>query len=192
LTENQKNQDLFKDHQQNLKNLEEEAITWSKLNDLIGQADGKKFAKFAQSLSLTYLTNLANIHLAKLNPRYLLRKNDEVELELEVVDTYQANTVRPTQSLSGGESFLLSLALALALSQLASHRTKIETLFIDEGFGSLDTDTLDQALTALESLKMQNLQIGLISHVEAIKNRITTQILVEKQLNASSSLTIVA
>jgi exonuclease SbcC len=101
-------------------------------------------------------------------------------LELQIEDFYQAGVKRPLKSLSGGESFLISLALALGLSDLAGKKAKIETLFIDEGFGTLDPETLDTALTALETLQQGNKSVGVISHVGLLKERITTQIVVHK------------
>jgi len=98
-----------------------------------------------------------------------------------VLDSWQADTTRDTKTLSGGESFLVSLALALALSDLVSHKTRIESLFLDEGFGTLDPDTLETALAALDQLNASGKMIGIISHVEALKERIPVQIKLQKQ-----------
>jgi DNA repair protein SbcC/Rad50 len=163
---------------------------WKQLADLIGSADGKKFNIFAQGLTLARLVRLANKHMVKLNPRYVIRKVKNEDLELEIIDTYQADDARPMKTLSGGESFLVSLALALGLSELASRRTRIDSLFIDEGFGTLDSDTLDTAIATLENLQAESKLIGIISHVEALKDRITTQIQVNKLSNGSSKLVI--
>ncbi|MDQ7016574.1 MAG: AAA family ATPase [Gammaproteobacteria bacterium] len=171
--------------------LTKEAQKWYVLNDLIGSASGRKFPKFAQSLTLAQLIKLANFHLHKLNPRYQIQLKNVEELALEIVDLYQASSVRPTSSLSGGESFLVSLALALGLSELAGHKTRIESLFIDEGFGSLDAQTLDIALSALENLRLDNRTIAIISHVEALKTRLTTQIQVQRNGDGFSHLRIV-
>ena len=131
--------------------------TWRLLRELVGSADGSKFRKFAQSITLELLIRHANRHMLKLSDRYkILREppnvdskgqKSEDELGLIVEDYDQANARRPMASLSGGESFLASLALALGLSDLAGRTVRIETLFIDEGFGTLDPDTLDVALT---------------------------------------------
>jgi len=153
-----------------------ETARWSSLNDLIGQASGKKFRVFAQSLTLKQLVNLANRHLDNLNPRYFIEKDEEEVLDLMIVDTFQANTRRPMKTLSGGESFLVSLALALGLSDLAGQNTNIESLFIDEGFGTLDEKTLEDAIITLENLNHSGKTIGVISHVPALKEKITTQI----------------
>ena len=167
---------------------------WQRLNNLIGHHEGAKFSKFAQGLTLTRLVHFANKHLQKLNERYFIQKSkdEKTELELEIVDTYQAEAVRPMQSLSGGESFLVSLALALGLSELAGGRTRIESLFIDEGFGTLDSETLDSAITTLENLQADGKTIGIISHVEALKERIGTQIKVGKLSGGYSSLRVAA
>ncbi len=157
-----------------------EADLWQRLDSLIGSAKGDKFRKFAQGLTLDHLLHLANIHLARLHGRYLLRRKTTGELELDIVDSWQAEVTRDTRTLSGGECFLVSLALALALSDLVSHKTSIDSLFLDEGFGTLDADTLEIALNALDALNASGKMIGVISHVEGMKERIPAQIRVEK------------
>lgn len=160
---------------------EETALThWSQLNDLIGSASGDKFRRFAQGLTLDHLVALANRQLDRLHGRYLLQRRASDALELDVIDTWQADAARDTRTLSGGESFLVSLALALALSDLVSVKTRIESLFLDEGFGTLDAETLDTALDALDALNASGKTIGVISHVEAMKERIPVQIRVRK------------
>lgn len=153
---------------------------WQRLDGLIGSAKGDKFRKFAQGLTLDHLLHLANRHLTRLHGRYLLRRKPTGELELDIVDSWQGDVARDTRTLSGGEAFLVSLALALALSDLVSHKTSIDSLFLDEGFGTLDGDTLEVALTALDALNASGKMIGIISHVEALKERIPAQIRVEK------------
>ncbi len=154
---------------------------WQRLNSLIGSADGAKYRRFAQGLTLQQLIVLANQQLALLHNRYQLARHSDAELELVVLDTWQADSMRDTKTLSGGESFLVSLALALALSDLVSSNTRIDSLFLDEGFGTLDADTLDSALSALDNLNASGKMIGIISHVEALKERIPLQIRLEKQ-----------
>ena len=156
------------------------ADDWGYLNSLIGSSTGDRFRKFAQGLTLDNLVWLANQQLNRLHGRYLLQRKASEALELEVVDTWQADAVRDTRTLSGGESFLVSLALALALSDLVSHKTRIDSLFLDEGFGTLDSETLDTALDALDALNASGKIIGVISHVEAMKERIPVQIKVKK------------
>ncbi|MCU0425490.1 MAG: AAA family ATPase [Candidatus Kapabacteria bacterium] len=168
-----------------------EAMRWQKLNELIGSATGDKFRKFAQGLTLGRLVVLANKQLLRLNGRYELLKSPDADLQLSIVDTEQAGAVRPVESLSGGETFLVSLALALGLSDLASHKTRIDSLFIDEGFGTLDSTTLEEVMNALENLRMNGKTIGIISHVEMLKERISTQIRVRKQGDGVSALQIV-
>ncbi|AYC31926.1 exonuclease subunit SbcC [Pseudomonas cavernae] len=153
---------------------------WQRLNGLIGSADGAKYRKFAQGLTLDHLIYLANQQLQRLHGRYQLARKGSGELELEVVDTWQADVARDCRTLSGGESFLVSLALALALSDLVSHKTSIDSLFLDEGFGTLDGETLEVALDALDALNATGKMIGVISHVEALKERIPVQLKVHK------------
>ncbi|HBV77441.1 MULTISPECIES: AAA family ATPase [Vibrio] len=168
---------------------------WQYLHALIGSKSGDKFRKFAQGLTLDNLVYLANQQLSRLHGRYLLQRSgrhidNEADpnvvvladgLELSVVDTWQGDTLRDTKTLSGGESFLVSLALALALSDLVSHKTSIDSLFLDEGFGTLDADTLDMALNALDNLNASGKMIGVISHIDAMKERIPVQIKVHKK-----------
>lgn len=164
---------------------------WSQLSDIIGMKSGKKFRVFAQGLTLRRLVQLANQHLKNLNGRYFIEKRQEEDLELDIVDLYQANTKRSMATLSGGESFLVSLALALGLSDLAGRNTQIQSLFIDEGFGTLDEKTLDIAIETLENLQAKGKTIGVISHVRALKERISTQIQVTKKGGGISSIKLV-
>ncbi|KGH26494.1 MULTISPECIES: SbcC/MukB-like Walker B domain-containing protein [Comamonas] len=159
---------------------EKDCDLWQRLDGLIGSARGDKFRKFAQGLTLDHLLHLANRHLERLHGRYLLRRKPTGELELDIVDGWQGDVARDTRTLSGGEAFLVSLALALALSDLVSSKTSIDSLFLDEGFGTLDGDTLEMALAALDALNASGKMIGVISHVEALKERIPAQIRVEK------------
>lgn len=171
---------------------ESEALRWGRLKELIGSADGAKFSRFAQSLTLRQLIGLANEHLKMLAERYRLMAAEGDELDLRIVDLYQASVDRPMESLSGGESFLASLALALGLSELASRHHPIDSLFIDEGFGTLDSETLEIALSALENLRSRGKTIGLISHVELLKDRLTTQVRVVRGSGGTSQIEVVA
>ncbi len=153
---------------------------WQRLNSLIGSREGDKFRKFAQGLTLDHLMHLANRHLERLHGRYLLKRKSTGELELEIVDTWQGDVRRDTRTLSGGESFLVSLALALALSDLVSSKTSIDSLFLDEGFGTLDAETLEIALDALDTLNAEGKLIGVISHVPSMRTRIAVQINISK------------
>ena len=171
-------------------NIEEARLNYDDiayLHSLIGSQKGDKFRRFAQGLTLDHLVYLANRQLDRLHGRYLLQRKQTEALELQVLDTWQGDNVRDTKTLSGGEGFLVSLALALALSDLVSHKTRIESLFLDEGFGTLDSETLDVALDALDSLNASGKMIGVISHIDAMKERIPVQIKVEKVNGLGSS-----
>lgn len=167
--------------QQAIEGLRKETDRWQRLNDLIGSADGKKFRSYAQAITLQQLIAIGNDHLANINPRYRMEYEAPVpgapeKLEMIIIDQYQNDNRRTMATLSGGESFLISLALALGLSDLASGKRLIQSLFIDEGFGTLDGKTLDQAMTTLEQLQAQGKTIGLISHVPQLQERIQCQL----------------
>lgn len=180
LTQHEENQQRQQTLHQAITLASQQAADWGWLNTLIGSKNGDNFRKFAQGLTLDNLVWLANHQLNRLDGRYQLRRKMSDALELEVIDTWQADAVRDTRTLSGGESFLVSLALALALSDLVSHKTHIDSLFLDEGFGTLDSETLDSALDALDLLNASGKTIGVISHVDAMKERIPVQIKVKK------------
>ncbi|ETD81263.1 AAA family ATPase [Rhodobacter capsulatus] len=165
-----------------------ELEVWEAVNKAIGARSGDRFARIAQAITLDVLVEHANRHLADLNPRYRLRR--AAELSLQVEDRDMGDTARATRSLSGGERFLVSLALALALSQMGGKGTFAGTLFIDEGFGALDAGSLDLAIDALETLQSQGRQVGVISHVEAMQARIATRIAVRKEGGGRSSLRV--
>ena len=150
---------------------------WDKLSNLIGSASGMSFRKYAQEYTLDILL------------RYTLQRIPN-SLSLQVVDNDMGAEIRSVYSLSGGESFLVSLALALALSSLSSTQMNIETMFIDEGFGSLDSNTLSVALDALESLQNQGKKVGVISHVQEMVERIAVKVIVQKEGNGKSSIMI--
>ena len=163
---------------------------WHKLNDVIGSSDGKKFRQFAQEYTLDILLGFSNIHLAELANRYKLSRVPN-SLALQVLDRDMGDEIRSVHSLSGGESFLVSLALALGLSALTSNKMKIESLFIDEGFGSLDPDTLIIAMDALTKLQDQGRKVGVISHVAEMTENISTQIKIIKMANGRSRVDVV-
>ena len=163
-----------------IRDQEVRAQLWREMNQLIGSADGKKFRTYAQSLTLEALIAFANDQLARLNPRYRLQRIPGYELELQVIDQDMGDEIRSLNSLSGGETFLVSLALALGLSSLSSSDTPIDSLFIDEGFGTLDSETLETALSVLDELQSQGRQVGIISHVDGLATHIPVQIVVEK------------
>lgn len=161
---------------------------WERLHTLIGSADGKKFRVFAQGLTFQILIAQANRHLQMMTDRYLLRPDPEVPLNLAVIDTWQAGDHRSTKNLSGGESFLVSLSLALGLSGMVSKNVRVDSLFLDEGFGTLDDEALDIALGVLSGLHQEGKLIGIISHVPAIKERISARITVEKRSHGRSAI----
>lgn len=166
-----------------------ESERWAKLNELAGSADGAKFRRIAQGYTLDILLNYANVQLRELTRRYRLERVLET-LALQVIDRDMCDEVRTVHSLSGGESFLVSLALALGLSSLSSNRMRVESLFIDEGFGSLDAETLRVAMDALESLRTQGRKIGVISHVQEMTERIPVRICVNRAGNGRSFLEV--
>lgn len=162
---------------------------WSRLNDLIGSREGTKYRNFAQGLTFEIVVSHANSQLSKLSDRYLLIRDREKPLELNVVDNYQAGEIRSTKNLSGGESFIVSLALALGLSRMAGRNVRVDSLFLDEGFGTLDDETLETALGTLASLRQDGKMIGVISHVGAMKDRINAKILVQPVRGGRSIIT---
>ncbi len=161
---------------------------WAHLDNAIGSADGKKFRRFAQGLTFEIMVRAANQQLAKLSDRYELMRTLDSPLSLSVIDNYQAGEQRSTKNLSGGESFLVSLSLALGLSHIASKNVRIDSLFLDEGFGTLDEETLEIALNTLASIQQDGKLIGVISHISQMKDRISTKIIVEKSSNGRSTL----
>ena len=172
---------------------EKQLKRWKLLNELIGDAQGKRFNDFAQDLTLRHLVVLANIRLADLSDRYRLdTPSDEEDDGLIVLDDHMGSQRRSVRTLSGGETFLLSLSMAIALSDLASNNVEINSLFIDEGFGTLDPETLDQTLDTLEKLQSESSKtIGIISHVDSLKERIATQIQLQRNGQGYSSLKVV-
>ena len=191
LMENAKQQQIRQNLQAQLKQQEKESKRWSDLNNLIGSANGNAFRSFAQGLTLNRLIDLSNKHLQNLSDRYILQRPHAQSLSLSIMDTYQANVLRPTGTLSGGESFLVSLSMALGLSDLAGNNIRLESLFLDEGFGALDDETLDTALNAIERLNHSGKMIGIISHIESLKERIPIHVEVSKIAGGFSRLDIV-
>jgi exonuclease SbcC len=165
-----------------------ECVRWNTLHELIGSADGKKYRNFAQGLTFEMMIGHANRQLHKMTDRYLLTRDEEQALELNVVDNYQAGEIRSTKNLSGGESFIVSLALALGLSQMASKNVRVDSLFLDEGFGTLDEEALDTALETLSGLQQEGKLIGVISHVQVLKERISTQIQISPTSGGRSTM----
>ncbi|CDF80453.1 exonuclease SbcC [Formosa agariphila KMM 3901] len=185
-----RNQDIYK----KIANQETICGTWRELFKLIGNSKDA-FNVYVQRLTLKHLLDLANVHLYNLNKRYSLKMEDDYkpkeELNFNLIDHFQTDQARLVDTSSGGEKFIISLALALGLSDLASKNVKIDSLFIDEGFGTLDNNTLETVISTLETLKSQGKLIGIISHVENLKERIPTQIQITKKSNGVSFVNIV-
>ena len=176
LEENEQLKRRHKDRAVLIEAQQRECARWDALHELIGAADGKKYRNFAQGLTFEAMIGFANVQLTKMTDRYRLLRDDARPLELNVVDHYQAGEIRSAKNLSGGESFIVSLALALGLSRMAGRNVRVDSLFLDEGFGTLDDEALDTALATLSSLRQDGKLIGIISHVPALKERIGTQI----------------
>ena len=160
------------------------------LGAVIGSHDGKLFRSFAQSLTLDGLLAVANAHLDELAPRYQLERVPRHDLELQVIDRDLGAEVRSVQSLSGGESFLVSLALALGLSSMSAHDVRVRTLLIDEGFGTLDPATLESALAMLDALQATGRQVGVISHVPALVDRVGAHVRVIQRGGGRSEVVV--
>ena len=178
LLESQKKRDRQKELLLKVTAQQKECSRWDMLHSLIGSADGKKYRNFAQGLTFELMVGHANRQLAAMTDRYLLVRDTEQPLELNVIDSWQAGEVRSTKNLSGGESFVVSLALALGLSSMVGGTVRVDSLFLDEGFGALDEDALETALETLAGLRGEGKLIGVISHVGALKERISCRIAV--------------
>ena len=188
LSENTAAKERIKEKQSAIEVQKKEYHRWEKLHGLIGSADGKKYRNFAQGLTFELMVSHANRQLEKMTDRYLLIRDEQQPLELNVVDNYQAGEIRSTKNLSGGESFIVSLTLALGLSKMASRKVRVDSLFLDEGFGTLDEEALETALETLSGLQQDGKLIGIISHVSALKERISTQINITPVSGGRSSL----
>ena len=151
---------------------------WGNLNELIGSQDGKKYRNFSQTLTFEHLIGLANLQLQKMSERYILKRvgDHSNPFDLSVIDKFQNGNERPADNLSGGEKFIVSLSFALGLANMVSKNMKIDTMFIDEGFGTLDSDYLEVALSTLSNLQNEGKLIGVISHLSELKERVGTHI----------------
>ncbi len=188
----EENRNRFEEIVAGLERQRQEHRKWELLKQYIGDASGNMFSAFAQSLTLSNLIGLANARLSRLSDRYILEKPRSDADGLYVLDTYQGSQSRAVSTLSGGETFTVSLALALALSDLASRNVRIESLFIDEGFGTLDAETLEAAVSILERLQDESSKtVGVISHRQEMKERIPVQIQIEKGIDGNSTIQIV-
>ncbi len=188
LKQGEERQAQYQSLQQRYLEQQQSSERWEQLGELIGSASGAKFRSFAQGLTLERLLLEANAHLRELAPRYQLLRVPGSDLALQVLDRDMGDEIRAVESLSGGESFLVSLALALGLASLSGRETRIESLFIDEGFGTLDPESLDVAIACLDSLQAEGRQIGIISHVPALVERIGVQVQVEARGGGESRI----
>lgn len=170
-----------------------EADIWAKIHNLIGVNDGQRFVEFAQSLNLGMILQAANFHLKSFHERYELEQVIEdglPRLDFRIKDKDMGDQARALKTLSGGETFLVSLSLALGLADMRTSTFRLETLLLDEGFGTLDSKTLSQAISALEQLQLRGYRVGLISHVTELRERIAAQVEVKPQGQGRSKLLI--
>ena len=186
LAEHERARERLAAQQQAIAKQAAETRRWQNLHELIGAADGKKYRNYAQSLTFASVIAQANRQLVQLSDRYLLTADPARPLELNIIDNYQGGETRSAKNLSGGESFIVSLALALGLAQMSGENMQIDTLFLDEGFGTLDEETLDSALETLAQLRTHGKHIGIISHVAALTERIATRIQITPQNGGNS------
>ncbi|KZN45483.1 AAA family ATPase [Pseudoalteromonas luteoviolacea] len=181
------NVEKIRAHQDELLRMQNDYENWHLLNRLLGDATGKTMRNLAQTQTLKILLHYANHHLSSLSRRYRLTVIGQ-SLEIAIVDRDMADEQRSVNTLSGGESFLVSLALALGLASLSSNQVQINSLFIDEGFGTLDPETLSVALDALDALQSQGRKVGVISHVAQMTERVATQVQIKKQAGGYSTV----
>ena len=174
--------------EEELKKARENHNEWTRLCMLFGSADGKRFRTLAQSYTFAYLVQHANLHLRQLSPRYELC-NIPGTLTLEIIDRNMFDEHRYVSSLSGGETFVVSLALALGLASMSGINLTIGSLFIDEGFGNLDKDSLDLVMMTLSNLEnVQGRKVGVISHTTQIRSQISPQIRLTRLPGGSHSV----
>lgn len=180
----------LEDKKQQLEQQEQQVKQWQLLNMALGDSQGKVLRNLVQTHTLNILLHYANKHLQTLSKRYQLTMIEH-SLDIAIVDADMADEQRSVNTLSGGESFLVSLALALGLASLSANKISIESLFIDEGFGTLDADTLSVAMDALDSLQAQGRKVGVISHVPQLTERVATQIKLHKRPGGYSHVEVI-
>ena len=185
--QNRAKQQQFADQ---IQQIQQQEHRWNKISSLIGDSKGKNFRDLAQQYNLDILLEYANQQLAMLSQRYTLKRLDH-SLSLAIIDHDMDGETRSVASLSGGESFLTALALSLAIANMASGSMKIESLFIDEGFGTLDASSLHMVMNALDQLQSQGRKVILISHIQEMHERIPVQIQVQPVGSGSSRIEVV-
>ena len=191
LLKDEENNRLFAKYRTEYEEMLETATNWNTLNDMFGSANGSKLKRLAQGYTLDILLEVANRHLKEITRRYELARISERSLGVKVIDLDMLSENRSVHSLSGGETFLVSLALSLALSSISSNRMSIESLFIDEGFGALDSDTLKTVMRSLERLQSQGRKIGVISHLGEMLEQIPVKISVIRKNSGKSCIEII-
>lgn len=179
-----------KHYAKDIEELQQQVNRWGKISELIGSKDGAKFRRIAQEHHLDILIEYANQQLQPLSARYELKRIQH-SLGLAIIDHEMNSEVRPVLSLSGGETFLVSLALALAIANMASGAMRLESLFIDEGFGTLDPSSLHIVMDALDRLQSQGRKVILISHVQEMHERIPVQVQVKSVGSGTSQIEII-
>ena len=179
------NLEMRQEQEKKMEGTIQEMERWQKLSSVM---PANSLRDFALQAMFDLLITLANQQLSKITSRYALRAVDMKDMV--VLDLWNAGEERPVETLSGGESFLVSLSLALALSELSSGRSRLESLFLDEGFGTLDAETLDDALCALESLRLTGKTVGVISHIDQLTRRMPVRIDVKRTGNGSSTVQV--
>lgn len=190
LLKDEENNRMFAQYKDEYEARHEVAVNWNTLNAMFGSAKGEKLMRLAQGYTLEILLDVANIHLKEITGRYELARISDKSLGIKVIDLDMLSESRSVHSLSGGETFLVSLALSLALSSISSNRMSVESLFIDEGFGALDSTTLKTAMHALERLQSQGRKIGVISHLGEMLEQIPVKINVIKKNSGKSLIEI--
>lgn len=190
ILKDQENNALFAQYKDEHEKRMDYAASWGKLNSMFGSANGAKLMRLAQGFTLDILLDVANSHLKEFSGRYMLSRISPNSLGIKVIDLEMMKDTRSVHSLSGGETFLASLALSLALSSISSNKMSIGSLFIDEGFGALDKETLNCAMNALEQLQNQGRRICIISHLSEMLDRIPVKIKVAKSGNGKSKIEI--
>ena len=192
LMKNSDNNKLFNQYKEEYNAKKEIAGDWAVLNSMFGNAKGEKLMKYAQGYTLDILLSVANIHLAEFSGRYRMERISRDSLAINVIDNEMMSETRSVHTLSGGETFLASLALSLALSSISSNKMSIESLFIDEGFGALDSETLKSAMEALDALQSKGRKICVISHLTEMLERIPVKINVAKKGYGKSKVIIMS
>lgn len=190
LSNNEKNEETYKKQQIQIENLQKEVIRWQNFSDIFGSADGSKLKRIAQGFILGDLLNKANNYLRKFTDRFVLTSQNN-SLTILIQDNFEGKVLSGCASLSGGESFMVSLALALGLADTSGAKAFSDILFIDEGFGTLSSEYLEIVINTLSNLHdINGRRVGIISHVSQLRERIAAQILLKPVNNTKSIVEI--